>query len=189
MVGTGMGISIASDDLDFAEVGRHSIKFLQGIVISVAALKGGIHGAGYNDGLVAWFAAPHPNIAFTHISPGQILTPGSKLYLGWLLSPLAWLLAVLRSFIATLQEECAQYILYALLHVEQGGLFFRNSRDDVASGYVFSPGHVGSLVDDGSPIAKKKGLLNGIPMKGYGGSDATVAGLIAYTERVLADVT
>ncbi|KAF7365720.1 hypothetical protein MVEN_00445700 [Mycena venus] len=188
ILGAGMGIPIASDDLGLAEARRRSIKFLQGNMISVAAIKGGIRSAGYNDGLVAWFAAQHPNIAFTHISPGQVQTLGSKLYLGWLLAPLGWLLTALRSFIAIPQEECAQYMLYALLHVEQGGLFFRNSRGDVVSEHVFSPSHARSFVDDGSPTARKKGVLNGIPMKGYGGSDVTVAGLIAYTERVLADI-
>jgi hypothetical protein len=32
---------------------------------------------------------------------------------------------------------------------------------------------------------RQQGVLYGVPMKGYGGSDTTVRGLIEYTDRVL----
>ncbi|KAJ7046368.1 hypothetical protein C8F04DRAFT_1064091 [Mycena alexandri] len=186
VLGAGMGVKIASSDLGLVEARRGSIKFLQGVVLSIPAMKGIIRGVGYNDGLVAWFAAQHPNIAVTHISPGQVHTPGNAMTPGWLLAPLAWLFAFLRIFIIISQDECAQYMLHALLDADRG-LFIRDNHGDIVSSHVFSPDHKARFVDD-SPMARKTGVLNGIPMKGYGGSDATVAGLIDYTERVLAEI-
>jgi hypothetical protein len=37
-------------------------------------------------------------------------------------------------------------------------------------------------------FVREQGFLHGVPIKGYGASDAGVAGLIAYTEQVLAAI-
>ncbi|KAJ6546064.1 hypothetical protein DFH09DRAFT_1171905 [Mycena vulgaris] len=187
VLGAGYGWAIPADDLGLDEARRRTIKILQGSMLSFAAMKGIIRGVTYNDGLVAYFAAQHPNIAFTHISPGNVLTPGgSYVYLGWLLTPLALLANTIRRRLSVTQDECAQYMFYALLDGERG-LFIRDNYGDIISSHVFSPDHTPDSTGN-SPKASKSGVLNGVPMKGYGGSDATVEGLIAYTERVLAKI-
>ncbi|KAJ6527104.1 hypothetical protein B0H19DRAFT_1196468 [Mycena capillaripes] len=171
VLGAGYGYKLATTDLGLAEARSRTIGWLRGAMFSVAAMKGILRGVAYNDGLVAWFAAQHPELSFTHIAPGQVRTPGAILEAGWLLAPLGWLLRRLWDFMTITQDECAQYMLYALLSPDpaSGGLFLRDKHGDIVS-------------------TRKAGILNGVPMKGYGGSDASVAGLIAYTERVLAEI-
>ncbi|KAJ7839195.1 hypothetical protein B0H13DRAFT_2102308 [Mycena leptocephala] len=181
ILGAGLGFKIPSDDLGLDEARRRTIKFSR----SVAAFKGMMRGAAYNDGLIAWFGAQHRNIAFTHIYPGQVATAGKEFNPGWLLTPLAWVVGYMRTIVP--QDECAQYMLYALLEPEGGGVFIRDNHGDVVSSHVF-PVHHKAHFSDNSPTARKPGFLNGIPMKGYGGSDVTVAGLIEYTERILGDI-
>ncbi|KAJ7881260.1 hypothetical protein B0H14DRAFT_3857766 [Mycena olivaceomarginata] len=113
---------------------------------------------------VSHFAARHPAIAFTHILPGQVLTKGdSHVELGWLFAPLAWVLGYIKRVFSFTLDECAQYMLYGLL----------------------DPEPTRGLDNATSPTALNKvGVLHGVRMKGYGGSDASVAGLIAYTEKV-----
>ncbi|KAJ6496087.1 hypothetical protein C8R45DRAFT_1094348 [Mycena sanguinolenta] len=188
VLGAGFGMRIRTTDLGIHEAQSRSIKLLQGIFPSAAAVKGGVAGVAYNDGLVAHFAALHPDIGFTHISPGQVLTKeGSSISLGWLLAPLAWLLTCFKRAISLTQEERAKYMIYALLDVERG-LFIRGDHGDIVSAHVFNSDHKNAPLDLASPTAQKFGVLNGVPMKGYGGSDASVAALIAYTEQVLATI-
>ncbi|KAF8168684.1 hypothetical protein K438DRAFT_1856406 [Mycena galopus ATCC 62051] len=185
VLGAGFGIHIRTTDLGLHEARRRSIKLLQGLM---PRSRGGVASVGYNDGLVAHFAALHPTLAFTHISPGQVLTAGgSHISLGWLFAPLAWLLGHFKRAISLTQDERAKYMLYALLDPERG-LFIRGDHGDVISSHVFSPDHKVVEVDVASPAANKFGFLNGVPMKGYGGSDAAVVGLVAYTELVLAGI-
>ncbi|KAJ7726687.1 hypothetical protein DFH07DRAFT_758015 [Mycena maculata] len=131
VLGAGFGISIPTTDLGLHEARRRSIKILQG---------GITRGVTYNDGLVAHFASLHPEIAFTHISPGQVRTIGGKIHLGWLFTPLTWLVNLLKTSIAVTQDECAQYMLYGLLDGERG-LFIRGQRGDAISAHVFNPDH------------------------------------------------
>jgi hypothetical protein len=42
-----------------------------------------------------WFAAHHPDVAFTHIHPGQVSTPTASAMMGWFDAPLGWLLVPL----------------------------------------------------------------------------------------------
>ncbi|KAJ7132666.1 hypothetical protein C8R46DRAFT_1140535 [Mycena filopes] len=182
VLGAGFGVKIATSDLGLVEARRGSIKFLRGVLPSIAALKGMIRGVAYNDGLVGWFAANHPTIACTHIHPGQVRTPGAILEAGWLLAPLAWFLTRLRHFITISQDECAQYMLHALLDADRG-VFIRDNHADVVSSHVFAPDHLAHFGED-----RRAGILNGVPMKGYGGSDASVAALVEYTEKVLAGI-
>ncbi|KAF8173178.1 hypothetical protein K438DRAFT_1772277 [Mycena galopus ATCC 62051] len=150
--------------------------------------RGGVTGVDHNDGPVAHFAALHPILAFTHISPDQVLTAGgSHISLGWLFAPLAWLMGYIKRAISLTQVERTKYMLYALLDPERG-LFIRGDHGDVISSHVFSPDHKVVEVDVASPAANKFGFLNGVPMKGYDGSDAAVVGLVAYTEQVLAGI-
>ncbi|KAJ7726675.1 hypothetical protein DFH07DRAFT_852523 [Mycena maculata] len=188
VLGAGFGISIPTTDLGLHEARRRSIKILQGVTPSIAAVKGMIRGVAYNDGLVAHFASLHPEIAFTHIMPGQVLTVGgSKMGgLGWLLAPLTWLLNLFKASISITQDESAQYMLYGLLDGDRG-LFIRGQRGDVISAHVFNPDHKAHF-DVTAHKTRTQGVLRGVPMKGYGGSDASVAGLIAYTESVLAAI-
>ncbi|KAJ7660407.1 hypothetical protein DFH06DRAFT_1194541 [Mycena polygramma] len=188
VLGAGRGMAIPSNDLGLAEARRATIQWLKGAMFSFAAMKGILRGVGYNDGLVAWFAAQHPDIAFTHICPGQVRTPGHIVEAGWLLQPLlGWLLTWLINLPTISQDECAQYMLYGLLEADRG-LFLRDNYGNIISTHRFSPEHQAKFLDDGSVMARKAGVLNGVPMKGYCGSDAIVAGLIEYTERVLAEI-
>ncbi|KAJ7871289.1 hypothetical protein B0H13DRAFT_2060735 [Mycena leptocephala] len=180
VLGAGFGISIRTTDLGLHETRSRSIKLLKGILpVLPCSLQGGLSGVGYNDALVAHFAAQHPELAFTHINPGQVLTAGgSDVDLGWLLTPLA--------AISLSQDDRAQHMLYALLDVERG-MFIRGDHGDVVGAHVFQPDHKVHF-DLTSPTAHKTGFLHGVPIKGYGASDAGVAGLIAYTEQVLAAI-
>ncbi|KAF8173159.1 hypothetical protein K438DRAFT_1546090, partial [Mycena galopus ATCC 62051] len=122
VLGAGFGMPMRTTDL-----GLHEARTIKSLVT----------GVGYNDGLVAHFAALHPTLAFTHISPGQVLTAGgSHISLGWLFAPLAWLLGYFKRAISLTQDERAKYMLYALLDPERG-LFIRGDHGDVISSYVF----------------------------------------------------
>ncbi|KAJ7881294.1 hypothetical protein B0H14DRAFT_2565871 [Mycena olivaceomarginata] len=148
-----------------------------------------ITGVTYNDGLVAHFAARHPAIAFTHIHTGQVLTKGgSHIELGWLFAPLAWVLGYFKRAFSLTQDERAKYMLYGLLDSEPArGVFIRGQLGDVVSLHVFTEDEV-QFDDATSPTANKAGVLRGMRMKGYGGSDASVAVLIAYTEKALSAI-
>ncbi|KAJ7469962.1 hypothetical protein B0H11DRAFT_2042910 [Mycena galericulata] len=183
VLGAGLGFKIPTDDLGLDEARRGSYKILQGAAVCFAAVKGMMRGAAYNDALVASFAAQHPDLAFTHIYPGQVRTSSAHVNLGWLLAPLGWLLERHRAAMRIPPEECAQYMLYALLHGERG-MFIRDNHGDVVCAHVFGS-HAAPFAED---LAHKVGFLNGIPLQGFGGSDARVAGLIAYTERVLSGI-
>ncbi|KAJ7662432.1 hypothetical protein B0H17DRAFT_1093466 [Mycena rosella] len=169
VLGAGFGMTIATDDLGLEKARRGTIGFLKGAMLSFAALKGMVRGVAYNDGMLAHFAAQHPDLAFTHIHPGQVDTPGAVLYMGWLLS--------------ARMDDCAQYMLYGLFDGARG-LFIRNQHGDVVSAHICQSDHA-AQVDAKSSIAHKAGVLHGVPMKGYGGSDTTVKMLVEYTERVL----
>ncbi|KAJ6527064.1 hypothetical protein B0H19DRAFT_1196350, partial [Mycena capillaripes] len=157
VLGAGFGLKLATTDLGLAETRSQTIGWLRGAMFSVAAIRGIVRGITYNDGLVAWFAAQHPGLAFTHICPGQVRTPGAILEAGWLLAPLGWLISRLREFITISQDECAQYMLYALLSPDpaRGGLFIRDNRGDVVSTHMFNSDQKAQFVDDGSAGARK----------------------------------
>ncbi|KAJ7762926.1 hypothetical protein B0H16DRAFT_1528168 [Mycena metata] len=184
--GAGFGIKIASSDFGLEEARRSSIKFLGRVFVSITAMKAMVRGVAYNDGLVAWFATQHPEIAATHINPGQVRTVGAVIEGGWLLGPLFWVIKRLRNLITVSQDEGAQYMLHGLLDADRG-FFIRDMHGDIVSAHVFSPDYKARFTDD-SPTARKAGYLNGVPIQGYGGSDATVAALMEYTERVLAEI-
>ncbi|KAJ7711927.1 hypothetical protein DFH07DRAFT_763427 [Mycena maculata] len=140
VLGAGLGFKIPTDDLGLDAARRSSI-------------KGMIRGAAYNDGLVASFAAQHLDIAFTHIYPGQVKTTSARVNLGWLLAPLTWLLERHRSAMRIPQDECAQYMLYALLDAERG-MFIRDNHGDVVCAHVFTADH-GAAFDTDSPTTQE----------------------------------
>ncbi|KAJ7683773.1 hypothetical protein B0H17DRAFT_865844, partial [Mycena rosella] len=118
VVGTGLGMTIATDDLGLEKARRGTIRFLKGTMLH--------------------FAAQHPDLAFMHIRPGAVDTPGGVLYMGRLLSPLTWLISLFMAKLlvipqvgtmATIFDDCAQYMLYGLFNGARG-LFIRNQHGD-----------------------------------------------------------
>jgi len=74
------------------------------------------------------YAKREPEIAFTHIYPGTVATPA--------LRPSSWLLTILMLplrpilwLISTKPEDCAEYMLFALLNAEKG-MNRRNAKGD-----------------------------------------------------------
>ncbi|KAJ7686185.1 hypothetical protein B0H17DRAFT_1013678 [Mycena rosella] len=145
--GAGFGMPIATEDLGLEKARRGTIGFLKGAMLVV-------RGVAYNDGMLAHFAAQHPDLAFTHISPGHVDTPGGVIYMGWLLSPLTWLISLLVAKLLMIpQDDCAQYMLYGLFDGARG-LFIRNQHGDVVSAHICQSDHA-AQVDAKSPIAHK----------------------------------
>ncbi|KAF8894863.1 hypothetical protein CPB85DRAFT_1257403 [Mucidula mucida] len=105
MLGTGMtDVPVDRDDLGM----RKKYRFWN------AALKPVV----YNDVMIEEYAKQNPGIGFVHIYPGVVYTPAvNQLYESmWgplkLLAPLVWL----KFWLYGVQpEECAEYMLYALL--------------------------------------------------------------------------
>jgi len=137
--------------------------------------------------MMVYFASKNPTIAFTHIYPGFVNTPGLDvaLDLGWAVAPLTWiLLKILRTFAIT-PAVCAEHMLYALLDGEKG-VFFRNELGDIVGSYMFDESQ--SRMYDAeydSPFSEIDGLIKGVPVKGYGGCDMGVRLLMLHTEEVL----
>nr|GAT50310.1 predicted protein [Mycena chlorophos] len=135
---TESGVTVDGVD-DHLAPRKRSWGFLHGLTVNVAAMKGIMRGVSYSDGLVAYFAATNPGIAFTHISPGQVWTKGSRYTsMGLLLTPLALLFNGLRwmGIMATPQDDAAQYMLHALLDptTTNGGVFIRDSHGGTIAG-------------------------------------------------------
>ncbi|KAJ7849254.1 hypothetical protein B0H14DRAFT_3452628 [Mycena olivaceomarginata] len=149
-----------------------------------------------------------PPIAFAHIFPGQVLTKGgSHVELGWLFAPLAWVLGyikrvfsftLVRAFSLFFQSRtcvsCTSTNAPSTCSTASStpfeparGVFIRGQLGDIVSSYVFTD-HEVQLDDAISPTANKVGVSHGVRTRGYGGSDASVAGFIAYTEKVLAAI-
>ncbi|KAJ7626921.1 hypothetical protein FB45DRAFT_795155 [Roridomyces roridus] len=188
VLGAGFGITMPTTDLGLHEEVRRSWRLMRGLTPSVAAVKGMLRGVAYNDGLVAHFAARNPTLAFTHISPGQVLTAGGDSIgsLGLLFSPLRWVVDCLRRrFLCIPQDECAQYMFYALVDVDaEQGMFISNERGEIVGSRVFESQDADAGWK-GNEVANKSGVLEGIQVQGYGGSDETVKALMEYTEEAL----
>jgi NAD(P)-dependent dehydrogenase (short-subunit alcohol dehydrogenase family) len=75
--------------------------------------------ATYNDLMIESFAAQQPDMAFTHIFPGFVRTPILKLK-HWALRPLNPLIYALLYPFSVSVDECAEYMLHALLEGEKG---------------------------------------------------------------------
>ncbi|KAJ6611250.1 hypothetical protein B0H10DRAFT_2437590 [Mycena sp. CBHHK59/15] len=152
VLGAGFGFRISTDDSGLDKARASTIKPLSGVMLSFAAVQGMLLSPGYNDAMVAYFAAQNPEIAFTHIHPGLVNTSAVHLDFGWLLAPLAWFLQFIFLFRAISHDQCVEYVLYAPFSGERD-VFLRKPHGDVVSSYAFdSPANF----DDTSPIAHKK---------------------------------
>ncbi|KAJ6597953.1 hypothetical protein B0H10DRAFT_1924381 [Mycena sp. CBHHK59/15] len=180
VLGAGFNFPPPTEDLNNVRARARSWKWLQGkgLLPCVAALRGMYISGGLNDAMVVWFAAKYPQLAFTHIHPGMVRTPGSNAALadlGWLLAPLSFALRrLINFFVAVEQDTCAEWMLHALLDPARvHGAFFVNRHGDVLSS-----------CEGGLGESSQKGFVNGVPMKGYAGSDAVVRLVCGYAEEV-----
>ncbi|KAJ7111306.1 hypothetical protein C8R44DRAFT_883123 [Mycena epipterygia] len=180
MMGAGLGAPISTDDIGLDKARAQTIKPLKGVMLSFAAMKGMAYSPGYNDAMVAYFASQNPGITFTHIHPGFVKSSGLHTDAGWLLSPICWLYELVMIFVAVQPDVCAEYMLHALLDTSRG-LFLRTPTARIVSAHVFDA-PVSFDVD--SPTAHKAGVLHGVPLKGYSGSDVTVKAVMEYTDQV-----
>ncbi|KAJ6628230.1 hypothetical protein B0H10DRAFT_1905153 [Mycena sp. CBHHK59/15] len=144
------------------------------------AMRSIVASSGYTDAMMAHFAARNPEIAFTHIHPGVVRTSFRADFDG-LLTPLSWLINFILPFIAISQNECAEYMLYALFTGERG-IFICSKTGDVISAHAFDAPL--QQLDEGSSTAHTTGVLNGVQLKGYGASDVGVVRIIQHTEEV-----
>ncbi|KAJ7442341.1 hypothetical protein B0H11DRAFT_2251512 [Mycena galericulata] len=169
VLGGGLGLPLVTKDINNSQARGGAYECLKGITASIAGIRAGTISAGYNDALVIWFAAQYPRLAFIHIHPGMVRTPefNKGLNLGWALTPVAWAIqSLINISVAVSQDECAEYMLYALLDpTHTHGVFLHQRHGDLVSGRVFD------VVEEISS-EERKGFVNGVKMKGYGGSDA-----------------
>ncbi|KAF7307795.1 hypothetical protein MKEN_01139600 [Mycena kentingensis (nom. inval.)] len=185
VLGAGFGFAIPKDPDWMVERARKAqYSFTQGRAICLAALKAMFYTSPFNDAMVAYFASAHPSIAFTHIMPGQVLTDGAQhIEMGSLLTPLAFVFDTFKWLLGTSQDDCAQYMLSALVspNTDNGGAFFIGQKGDIIGARVFD--EVSSGKWDESDW--RTGYLQGVPVKGYGGPDAGVLQLVRWTEQIL----
>ncbi|KAJ7169361.1 hypothetical protein C8R43DRAFT_122308 [Mycena crocata] len=180
VLGSGLVMPISTKDINNTAARNATYECLKGVMVSTAAFRAMSNSAGYNDAMVFWYAARHPRLAFIHIGPGAVRTPqfNGGLDVGWALKPLAWTVHKVVDFAAAIeQDECAEYMLYALLDpAHPRGGFLRHHRGDVVGGRVFEVG-------DEIGGEDRKGFVNGVRVKGYGGTDAAVRVVCGYTEE------
>ncbi|KAJ7753937.1 hypothetical protein DFH07DRAFT_921238 [Mycena maculata] len=140
------------------------------------AIRSMMQAWGYTDAMMAHFATRNPAIAFTHIHPGAVHTPGLRIDLDGLLTPLSWLINLILPWLSVSQDQAAEHMLYALFTGERG-LFIRDRYGDVISSLEFE-----------APVdlrdSNETSVLNGVPMTGYGASDLGVRRIMEQTEAV-----
>ncbi|KAJ7445543.1 hypothetical protein B0H11DRAFT_430634 [Mycena galericulata] len=141
VLGGGLALPLVTKDINNSQARGGAYECLKGITASIAGIRAGTISAGYNDALVIWFAAQYPRLAFIHIHPGMVRTPefNKGLNLGWALTPVAWAIQSLIDIsVAVSQDECAEYMLYALLDpTHTRGVFLHQRHGDLVSGRVF----------------------------------------------------
>ncbi|KAJ7733866.1 hypothetical protein DFH07DRAFT_967837 [Mycena maculata] len=143
----------SSSSINNAEARGKAYKCLEGVTASTAAIRAMANSAAYNDAMVIWFAATHPKRAFMHIHPGM---------------------GTVNVFLVVPQDECAQYVLYALLAPTHAhGVFLYDRHGDLLDNAV-----------EEISSEKRKGFVNGVKVKGYGGTDATVRIVCKFTEDI-----
>ncbi|KAJ6534521.1 hypothetical protein DFH09DRAFT_1369860 [Mycena vulgaris] len=160
IMGAGLGMPIYTDDIGLHKARAETIKPLKGVIL--------------------YFASQNPSIAFTHILPGFVKTSGLHTDAGWLLAPLSWLYELMMVFLAVQPEVCAEYMLHVLLD-PQRGFFLRSPTANVFSSHIFD---AAVDLDLNCPTAHTAGILHGVVLEGYSGSDVTVKGGIEYIEKV-----
>ncbi|PBK93304.1 NAD(P)-binding protein [Armillaria gallica] len=124
ILASGMGRAIDVNDLAL----KHSYRAYKATLVS----------GSYNDIMVEEFAKRDPEIAFTHIYPGLVNTPGTR--------PTHWALRLISPLInlfvwlsAISPEESAEYMLFSLFDGKKG-FFHRSPKgDDLGmKGYPFT---------------------------------------------------
>ncbi|KAF7289746.1 hypothetical protein MIND_01348200 [Mycena indigotica] len=148
------------------------------------AMRGLIMSSNYTDAMMGYFASRNPTIAFTHIHPGIVSTPGMRNAVDFdgILTPITWILNWVLPWFAVSPAVCAEHMLYALLPNEetaQGGIFLRNHNGDVVSYRRFD-----EVVELGDSDAT--GVLDGTSLTGYGASDQAIHAVVTHTEKVTA---
>ncbi|TFK39195.1 hypothetical protein BDQ12DRAFT_629747 [Crucibulum laeve] len=83
----------------------------------------------YNELMVAEYAKREPDIAFTHIYPGFVKTPGIYKTGHWIFWVIYPILFPFLWFLATPVKDCAESMLFALFNGEKG-MFRRNQTGD-----------------------------------------------------------
>ncbi|KAF7325277.1 hypothetical protein MVEN_02639500 [Mycena venus] len=142
------------------------------------AIRSMIASWGYTDAKLAYFASQNPNIAFTHINPGAVRTPGLRSFADFdgLLTPLSWILNFIVPLFAVSQETAAEHMLYALFTGERG-LYLRDRYGDAVSQLAFdAPVQLGEN--------SETSVLNGVLLPGYGASDLGVRRIVEHSEAV-----
>ncbi|OAX40473.1 NAD(P)-binding protein [Rhizopogon vinicolor AM-OR11-026] len=80
----------------------------------------------YNDLMIEEFSSREPDLTFTHITPGVVLTP-LLTPKQWYLKPFSFMLSTaLRPFVFS-ADECAEYLLQSLLY-DKSGAFMRGTK-------------------------------------------------------------
>lgn len=82
----------------------------------------------YNDLMMESFATQYPDMAFTHITPGVVRT-NLVSFSHWALRPVNGLLRAAAYPISRSQDECAEWMLFALFDGKKG-VFRRGSKGD-----------------------------------------------------------
>ncbi|KAF8335163.1 hypothetical protein F5887DRAFT_983681 [Amanita rubescens] len=113
IMGAGWGPKIDLDDLDLK-------KKYTGMRCALITLT-------YNDLMMAEFARKEPRISFTHINPGMVDTPTLRAF-HWTLRTFLYFLAW---FWPETAENCAEYMLYALIEGREGVSFRNEIADDI----------------------------------------------------------
>ncbi|KAF8338531.1 hypothetical protein F5887DRAFT_982700 [Amanita rubescens] len=114
IMGAGWGPKIDLDDLDLKK--KYTSMACAQITVT------------YNDLMTVEFARKEPRIAFTHIYPGVVDTPTLRAT-HWILRTLMYLFTC--KFRLETAENCAEYMLYALIEGREGASFRNEIADDI----------------------------------------------------------
>ncbi|KAJ7150671.1 hypothetical protein C8R46DRAFT_1123876 [Mycena filopes] len=181
VLGAGFGMAVPTTDMNNAAARNATYNCSKGILPCLAAIRAISGSAAYNDALCVWYAPKHPRLAFIHIHPGMVRTPtfDTPIDLGLAFRPLAWVLTrVSLALVSVSQDECAEHMLYALVHpANTHGVFFHERTGNLIASRVYD------LVEEVSSD-NRKGFVNGVQVKGYGGTDAQVRILGQFTEEL-----
>ncbi|KAF8987689.1 NAD(P)-binding protein, partial [Hymenopellis radicata] len=110
--------SIDTDDLDMKK--------------KYGTMKAAGKSIGYNDIMVEEFAKLDPEIAFTHIYPGSVDTPGiSEIFTWWPMYFLAPFIYLNLYLFGVSAEDAAEYMLFALLDGKKGWYRRDNHGNDI----------------------------------------------------------
>jgi len=90
-----------------------------------------------NDLMIEDFAAQYPEVAFTHAYPGVVRTPLTRAR-HWALKPFNPLFQVLLYPFSISQDDCAEWMLYALLDGKKGAFRRDEKGDDIGKKSLYT---------------------------------------------------